>query len=163
MKQALQEKKKHEVMDTESLFLINLIQTLLREPESNMSSIEYLEKYDGRIRATGHIVERLGLAEFDERRLIGWKATQCFIGLIVDRGANPLKGAENRISYTERALVDLLLAATKDDYRGFACEVLESLGLLRRDDFDGWIPAPLLSQLVVEASELKKCERMYGA
>jgi hypothetical protein len=160
MKQTLQEKKKHEVMDSESLFLINLIQALLREPESNMGAIEYLEKYDGCIRAAGHIFERLGLAEFDERRLIGWKATRCFIGLIVDRGANPLKGTENRVSYTERAIVDLLLAATKGAYRYFVCEVLESLGLLRRDDFDGWIPAPLLSQLIVEASELKQYERM---
>jgi hypothetical protein len=159
MKQTLQEKKKHEIMDSESLFLIKLIQRL-RDSESYMDAIEYLEKYDECIRAAGHILERLGLAEFDERRLIGWKATRCFIGLIVDRGANPLKGTKNRISYTERALVDLLLSATKDAHQLFVCEVLESLGLLRRNDFDGWTPAPLLSQLIVEASELKRCENM---
>jgi hypothetical protein len=159
MKQTLQEKKKHELMDSESVFLIKLIQTL-RDSESYMDAIEYLEKYDECIQAAGHILERLGLAEFDERRLIGWKATRRFIGLIVDRGASPLKSTENRVSYTERALVDLLLVTTKDDYQYFVCGVLESLGLLRRDDFDGWIPAPLLSQLIVEASELKKCENM---
>jgi hypothetical protein len=158
MKQTMQEKKKHETMDTESLFLIKLIQTLLDENE--IGAVDYLEKYDDWIRATGRILELLGLAEFDERRLIGWKATRCFIRLIVDRGANPLKGTENRVSYTERALVDLLLVATEDTHRYFACKMLESLGLLRRDDFEGWIPAPQLSQLIVEASELKKCEHL---
>jgi hypothetical protein len=160
MKQTLQEKKKHEVMDTESSFLIKFIQTLLREPESNMDPIEYLERYDACIRATGHIFERLGLAEFDEQRLIGWKATRCFIALIADRDANPPKSTRNWANFPERALVDILLVATKDVHRRFVCEVLESLGLLRRADFDGWIPAPRLSQLIVEVSELKKYERM---
>jgi hypothetical protein len=160
MKHTLQKKKKHEATDTESLFLINLIQALLREPESNMSPIEYLERYDACIRATGHILERLGLAEFDEQRLIGWKATRCFIALIADREANTRKSTENWVSYPKRALVDLLFEATKDVHRRFVCEVLESLGLMGRVDFDGWIPAPRLSQLIVEVGELKKYERM---
>jgi hypothetical protein len=161
MKQTLQGKKKHEVVDSESFFLIKLIQeALLFDCDSNMGAIEYLEKYDRFIRATGRVLERLGLAESDERRGIGWKATRRLISLIADRGVRPLKGTKNRASYTDRALLDLLVVAAEmdgDGYGGgfFAVEVLEALGLLRRDGFEGWEPMPLLAQLLVEASELK--------
>jgi hypothetical protein len=160
MQKTPQGKKKHEVTDSESFLLIEFIREICVS-DSDLGAIEYLEKYDGLIRGIGRILELLGLAELDERRLIGWKATRRLIGLIADRGARPLKGTKTRASYTDLALLGLLLvAANMDDWGGFsgsvfAYQVLEASGLLRRGGSDDWRPTPLLAQLFVEADELE--------
>jgi hypothetical protein len=101
----------------------------------------------------------LGLAEPIERSVIGWKPTPRFMCLLAKLSARPLKALKKLSGHTDLALVELLLlAAGIDPYAsgndsGFACGVLEQLGLVREDGGGDWIPTRRLATLIVEDRE----------
>jgi hypothetical protein len=152
--------KKSEEINDETMVLIDLFQRAFF-PKPDLTPMEYLEQYDTFIRATGRVLELLGLAKPIECRIIGWKSTRRLIDLLAEPGARALKATRKKASFTEFALVNLLLlAADIDPYdgnndAGFAIGVLEQLGLVRQDGAKDWKPTDRLVELVVEVHLVK--------
>jgi hypothetical protein len=110
MSDKLNTREKSEEMGNETMLLTELFQkAFFLEPDSDLSPMEYLERYGSSIRATGRVLALLGLAEPIERNVIGWKPRPRLISLLAKPGAGPLKATRKWGSHTDLALVELLL------------------------------------------------------
>jgi hypothetical protein len=165
--------KKTKECDRETVVLFEVFQlATISQGEDEMSPTEFLEKYSSSIRATCRVFELLGLAKPVQGRIIGWMPTKRLLSLVVEPSARPLKRATKRwAGYSDIAILELLLVAAdasvydRKSEAEFACNVLEQLGLLRKDNSDDWITTNRLAELVVEVRDAKlltHCDQLPG-
>lgn len=91
------------------------------------------------------------MATQDEQSALGWTPTQRLIQQIAKQATRPLRTNARPANSRDEALVDLLLDIAQP-HGGFSIDFLGALGLLRPRK-DGWMPTPLLHDLIVKTSE----------
>jgi hypothetical protein len=146
------------ILDSDSLMMIALFQKVLHLSYVERDPVKYLKRYRGYIEYAGKLFAYLGLAKIDKKSSLGWQPTERLKKIVKNKAGSLRKPHPlNTIALKDELIMSLLNTVVFGDLRFpderglLGYDVLQLLGLLRRDH-DGWMKAsPVLLELFANA------------
>lgn len=122
----------------------------------------YLKQYKNKIRATGRVLESLGLA-VPTTSLLGWKASDSLISLIAKPHGPRLRSKKYEPSYQDKdafnTIIDYARVGNDPCLFGYVKSVLGVLGLARYAENGDVVPTDQLRELAARRREEERDRR----